>query len=204
METDTELIERWSAGEQRAGERIFERHYGCISRFFRNKVNPNSVPDLVQKTFLRCIEKFASKRPETTFKNYLFGVARMILLEHFRRLRRHEDRLDPLVVSAVDIAPSPGSLLGRRQEVQLMLQALRRLPIDYQIILELYFWENLRAAAVAEIVGVPEGTARSRIRRARQLFAVEVEALTTDPDLRSSTVGGVEEWVAQVRAALSD
>ncbi|MEZ4380343.1 MAG: sigma-70 family RNA polymerase sigma factor [Nannocystaceae bacterium] len=204
METDTELVERWSAGEQRAGELIFERHYGCISRFFYNKVNPNAVPDLVQKTFLRCIEKFAGKRPETTFKNYLFGVARMILLEHFRRLRRHEDRLDPLVVSAVDLAPSPGSILGRRQEVQLMLQALRRLPIDYQIVLELYFWEKLRAAAVAEIIGVPEGTARSRIRRARQLFAAEVEALTTDPDLRSSTVGGVEEWVAQVRAALSD
>ena len=85
-----------------------------------------------------------------------------------------------------------------------MLQALRRLPIDYQIVLELYFWEKLRAAAVAEIIGVPEGTARSRIRRARQLFAAEVEALTTDPDLRSSTVGGVEEWVAQVRAVLSD
>ncbi len=203
MVSDAELVERWAEGDRRSGERIFERHYACLSRFFYNKVNADSVPDLVQRTFLRCVEKFASKRAETTFKNYLFGIARMILLEHFRRMRRHDDRLDPLVVSAVDLAPTPGSLLDRQREIQLMLHALRRLPIDHQIVLELYFWEKLRAAAVAEILEIPEGTARSRIRRARQLFTAEIEALTADPDLRASTIGGVEQWVAQVRGALA-
>ena len=128
----------------------------------------------------------------------------MILLEHFRRLRRHEDRRDPLLVSAVDLAPTPGSLLDRQREVQLMLHALRRLPIDHQLVLDLYFWEKLRAAAVAEVLDIPEGTARSRIRRARQLFTAEVEALTADPGLRESTIGGVEQWVAQVREALAE
>ena len=52
-------------------------------------------------------------------------------------------------VSAVELAPSPGSLVDRGREIQGMLTALRRIPIDYQIILELYFWENLRATAVA-------------------------------------------------------
>ena len=201
--SDAELVERWGRGDGRAGERLFERHYASLSRFFYNKVNADSVPDLVQKTFLRCVEKFASKREGTTFKNYLFGIARMILLEHFRRLRRHDDRLDPLLVSAVELAPSPGSLVDRGREIQGMLTALRRIPIDYQIILELYFWENLRATAVAEILGIPEGTTRSRIRKARKLFSDEVSKLLADPNLRDSTSGDLESWVAQVRQVLT-
>ncbi|MCB9756545.1 MAG: sigma-70 family RNA polymerase sigma factor [Myxococcales bacterium] len=204
MPNDTELVERWRSGDDRAGERLFERHYACLSRFFYNKVDAEQSPDLVQRTFLRCVEKFPNKREETTFKNFLFGIARMILLEHFRRYQRHDKRFDPMSHSIVDVQPTPSSVVHRQREIQVMLQALRRIPIELQVVLELYFWENLKAREIAQALGVPEGTARSRIRRARQLFHIEIEAVTADPDLRASTIAGVDAWVGQVRAHLAN
>ena len=49
--TDIELLDRWKAGEQRAGEQLFERHFDSLYRFFRNKVGDavDSVKDKINK-----------------------------------------------------------------------------------------------------------------------------------------------------------
>src|SRR5262249_7225174 len=53
--SDGELLERWRAGDTRSGEALFERYYDMVERFFLNKV-AGSVKDLVQETFMRCVE----------------------------------------------------------------------------------------------------------------------------------------------------
>ena len=56
MDTDRQLLEAWRGGDKKAGKRLFERHYDALTRFFRNKVGPEA-PDLVQQTFLGCLER---------------------------------------------------------------------------------------------------------------------------------------------------
>jgi DNA-directed RNA polymerase specialized sigma24 family protein len=53
--TDIELLEAWRGGDRRAGEQLFERHYAAVARFFRNKLE-FGVDDLIQRTFLACVE----------------------------------------------------------------------------------------------------------------------------------------------------
>jgi RNA polymerase sigma factor (sigma-70 family) len=68
-------------------------------------------------------------------------------------------------------------VLDHRERVQLLYAALQGLPLDFQISLELFYWEELTAAEIGVVLGVPEGTVRSRLRRARELLGERLKAL---------------------------
>jgi len=67
----------------------------------------------------------------------------------------------------------------RRQ--QMMLSALRRIPIDHQTMLELHYWEGMTALEIGGMLEVPVGTAKTRLRRAKQLLAAELSDLHAGP-----------------------
>jgi RNA polymerase sigma-70 factor (ECF subfamily) len=69
--------------------------------------------------------------------------------------------------SVHELAPSPSHELRHRDERQHLLEALRRLPLDLQVVLELHYWEGLRGPELAEVLEIPEGTVRSRLRLGR-------------------------------------
>ncbi|MCA9685442.1 MAG: sigma-70 family RNA polymerase sigma factor, partial [Myxococcales bacterium] len=174
--SDLALLDAWRDGDQRAGNELFNRHFDSICRFFANKA-PNEVDDLIQRTFLACVESRDRYRGEASFRGYLFGVARNVLRRYYRDKRYHDARFDPLVVSVHDLGPGPSLLIADKREQEILLAALRRLPMDHQITLELYYWEHMQAREIAAVFAVPEGTIRTRLRRARQLLVREIEAL---------------------------
>jgi RNA polymerase sigma factor (sigma-70 family) len=195
---DQQLLAAWREGDEDAGETLFERFYDGLSRFFRSKAG-DSAPDLIQRTFLVLLETQGRMREGTTFQAYLFGVARNILLEHYRGKRRDGDRFDLAEHSVEDLGPTPTTLLAQAQETQLLLQALRKIPLESQMILELYFWENMTAKDIGDVLGIPEGTARTRIRRAKQLLEQQLEQLAASPALLQSTVSDLESWARHLR-----
>lgn len=173
-ETDMELLTRWRGGDKVAAGVLVDRYFEPVQRFFRSKV-AGEIEDLVQQTFLGCLEAQIRLLGETSFRAYLFGVARYQLYHYYSRKRRGA-ALDFTISSVCDLATSPTGLLARREEEQLLLTALQRIPVDYQIVLELIYWEELPAVEVAIVLGVPENTLYSRLRRARlQLRAVMKE-----------------------------
>lgn len=200
---DAELLNAWRGGDRKAGEALFERHFDAVARFFRNKVDAG-IDDLIQRTFLACVETKDRFRGDSSFRTYLYGVAHNILGKHYRSKRRHGDKVDFGVTSVHDLAPSPSVIVAKHREQRVLLEALRRIPIDLQIVLELYYWERLTAGEVAQIVGVPEGTARTRIRRARQLLEEEMGKLVGNKDLLQSTIVNLEDWAASLRENLLD
>ncbi len=195
---DLELLEAWRAGDRSAGEALFERHFDAVARFFRNKVN-HSIDDLIQRTFLGCVEGRDRFRGESSFRTFLFAVAHNVLGKHYRSQRRHGDRIDFGVTSVHDLAPSPSVIVARHHEHRVLLQALRRIPLDNQIVLELYYWERLTAPEVARVLNVPEGTARTRIRRAKQLLEGQMRKLIDDKDQLESTLVNLDAWAAALR-----
>jgi len=144
VSTDAELLDAWRAGDARAGRVLVERHFHAIYRFFHNKVSAGAE-DLVQQTFLACTQGRDRFRGESTFRGWLFGIAHNVLRMHIRA--KHGDT-DTTYASACDLGPSPSSVLVAKAEERLMLEALRRIALDYQIALELYFWEHLTGAEI--------------------------------------------------------
>lgn len=198
-QSDLALLDAWRGGDRRAGSALFLRHYTLVNRFFRSKANAADVADLIQSTFVACIE--AKDRYEGTgaFKSYLLGIAFRRLCRHYRSAQRFAARVDFASVSACDLAPSPSQLIAARQEQRLILAALRRIPLAHQVLLELIFWEDFTAADAAAVLEIPLGTAKSRIRRAQQLLREQLAALADSPAQLATTMTQLDDWARGLR-----
>ncbi|MCA9715625.1 MAG: sigma-70 family RNA polymerase sigma factor [Myxococcales bacterium] len=201
---DREELAAWRAGDRGAGKALFERHYGAVARFFRNKAG-DAWAELTQRTFLALLETLPRYRGDGTFRGYLFGIAYRQLLRHYRERARDRDRLDFGTVSAADLEPSPSAVVGEREHERVLLTCLRRLPLDYQVILELHYWEDMSARECGEALDLPLGTAKTRLRRGRQLLERELTAIASGQDALTRTSTRLDEWARALRArALPD
>ncbi|MCA9662440.1 MAG: sigma-70 family RNA polymerase sigma factor [Myxococcales bacterium] len=198
MTGDRELVEAYMAGDRGAGKQLVDRYYGRVLGFFRNKA-PAASNDLAQRTFLGCFEALGRLRDRSRFRSFLFAVACNQLRKHYRGKRRDGDHLDFTHVSAADLDPSPSGVIAERQEQRLLLEGLRRIPLDYQIVLELVYWEEMTAADVAATLDLPLGTAKTRIRRGRQLLEHALAELGSAGDVLTATISDLEGWAAGLR-----
>lgn len=199
--SDAELLAAWGGGDQSAGETLFDRHFESVARFFRNKAG-GAHDDLIQLTFLGCVEARDRFRGDASFRSFLFAIARNVLFKHYRSQRRERDRMDFGLASVHDLADSPSVVVARSQDQRLVLEALRRIPMDAQVALELVYWEELTGAEIAAVLDIPLGTAKTRIRRARQLFELELAALREDHRLPEPTQTDLEQWAKGLRQKL--
>jgi RNA polymerase sigma factor (sigma-70 family) len=195
---DGELLRRWRDGEADAGARLIERHLEPVHRFFSNKV-AHATDDLVQKTFLACVESIAGFEGRASFRSYLFAIARNVLFRHYRD---EHHGFDPLALSAgsvIDQQLSPADRVADREEQRLLLRALRCLPLDLQVLVELAYWEGLSDVELAAVVEVPAGTIKSRLRKARMLLDEHLTTMAGTPALLESSRRTLEAWAAEIR-----
>jgi RNA polymerase sigma factor (sigma-70 family) len=198
MSDDRDLLLAWRAGDASSGQRLIAHHLEAVHRFFSNKVR-DATDDLVQQTFLTCVESVDGFEGRASFRSYLFAIARHTLYRHYRE-RHHV--FDPLTVSVTALAGedrSPAERAAQREEQRLLLRALRALPLELQTLLELGYWEGLSDKELAEILEVPPGTIKSRLRKARTLLEELMSRLATSPDLLESTRHALDAWAAQIR-----
>lgn len=201
METDEALLEAWCAGDRRRGNELFQRHFEPIRRFFVNKVDADAG-ELVQKTFLACIDAQARFEGRSSFRTFLYAIAHNVLREHYRERRKARGQEEVEELSVVDLGAGPSTMLAAKREQRALLEALRRIPMRYQVVLELYYWEKLTGAELGEILGVPEDTARSRIRRGKELLEGALRRLALSKAVVESTVSDLDDWAESVRGQL--
>ena len=197
--SDLELLDAWRRGDTGSGEQLFRRYFGQLNRFFRNKLD-SGVEDLIQNTFLACVEGRDRFRESSSFRTYLFGIAHNLLCSHFRRQRR---AVDFEQTSVIDLGASPTGPLTQREEHAALPRALRSIPLDFQVVLELSYWEGLSGPEIAEVVGLPANTVRSRLARARAALREALERDVTSPELLRSTLTDLDGWARSVRADLA-
>lgn len=198
---DLQLLHAWREGDAAAGEALFERHFEAVYGFFCNKLGGHAVDDLVQQTFLGCLEGRDRFREESSFRTYLFAIAHRQLMKYRERWGKARERGADFDVDRVEgLENSPSQLIVDHAEQALLVRALRRIPLDLQVVLELFYWENMRSHEIASIIDVPHGTARSRLRRARDKLAETLESISRDPTLCASTIGNLEDWLRSMQA----
>lgn len=198
--SDEVLYEAWRGGDREAGHALFERHFDAVFRFFEHKIQ-GDVSDLVQRTFLGCVEARDRFRGASSFRTFLFAVARHELCG-FYRSRRRGAPIDFGVSSLADLAPSPSSVARRRSERAALSDALRSLPVDLQIAIELRFWEGLSGPELAVVLEIAEGTVRSRLRRALEALRDALGASEEGAKLCEGAAEDLEEWATRLGDAL--
>jgi RNA polymerase sigma-70 factor (ECF subfamily) len=192
--TDFDLLTAWRDGDPKAGNALFDRYFDALFRFFRNKVQ-DGAEDLVQQTFLALVQSRDRFRGDSSFRTYLFTAARSKLYNYLER-RGRDGLVDYGVTSCEDLGISPASAIGRNEEQKLLLLALRRLPIEMQIALELYYFERIRGPELAAVLDIPEGTVRSRLRRGIDQLRQRLLELQQSADQVETTMSNLDDWAA--------
>ncbi len=199
--SDAELLERWQAADVAAGDQLASRYFSILRAYFLTKA-PNDYEDLVSATFLRLIDKRGGFRGQSSFRVYLFGMARIILLEHFRA-RRRDARFEPMQASVAELERGRlSSILAARTRHRLLVDALRRLALAEQELIEFYYWQGLSAREIAEIQGSIETTIRSRIRAALGRLSKLYAELESQPNAELPDLDSVEGWMRELQAGL--
>jgi RNA polymerase sigma-70 factor (ECF subfamily) len=203
MQSDIELFRAWAEGDKQAGEGLVRRHFLAVYGFFHARFDTH-VDDLIQRTFAAVLEAHHRFRPERgTFRAYLFGIARKEMLLQLRDARRRAERAALGHVPSQNQPTSPTVRIAKHDEQRLLLQALRRLPVDFQITIHLHYWEGMKGKEMACVLDVPEGTVWSRLTRAKHMLRAQIEAMSESAGLTRSTVDNLERWAESLKAALT-
>jgi RNA polymerase sigma-70 factor (ECF subfamily) len=155
-------------------EPLFRAHFDAIHRFAACRVGPDAALDVAAETFAQALRSAARIDPERDARAWLFGVAANVLRHH----RRAEMRRIRAYARAVD--------RGRLREGgdgddgaarERLVEALEGLDARDRETLLLFAWADLSYEQIAIALGVPVGTVRSRIHRARR----SLRAVLADP-----------------------
>lgn len=207
MRSDVELLQAWQAGDREAGNELVDRHFAAITRFFRNKAaGEDDVAELVGQTFLGCTTGKDRFRGDASVRQYLYSIAQNVLRKYIRaRYKRHSEALDFASVCVQELeSASPSSIVAHKREAQSLVQALREIPVEDQVVLELMYFEGLSGSELAAVLGLPEGTVRGRLARGKQRLRERVAALLARAPLQTAQLAAVtpeqlDVWALELR-----
>jgi RNA polymerase sigma factor (sigma-70 family) len=167
--SDADVIRSSERDPERFGE-IFDRHFVAIYRYLRPRVGPDLAEDLASGALVAAFRRRASyDLRRANARPWLLGIAANLLREHRRTERRrllayarvpHDQRVDA-GLEAVDERLDADA--ARRD----LARALARLKPAHREVLLLFAWEGLTYQQISEALGIPVGTVRSRLARAR-------------------------------------
>lgn len=193
---DRELLEAWRGGEAAAGNTLLARHFAALYRLFHDRTD--DVGELVQRTMLACVEARDRFPPEASFRAFLFGIARNQLLMAQRKAGRGVRALRRSAVTDRVVA-SPSAVVAANEEQRLVRDAMRELPLDLRLTLQLHYWEEFSTAEIGEALGIPAGTVKSRLWRARGLLREQIAALAPNPAVREVTLSQLDRLAHSLR-----
>lgn len=198
--TDDQLLRAWQAGDTAAGSRFFEAFYPRVARFLRNKVADGARDDLVQETFLAASSARFDGRSQVI--TWLLGIAWRQLQSHYRSVgRRRRREIAYATESVTDLGQSPESHAVAREEERLLLEGLRRIPVNYQVALELHYWEGLSATQIAAVIEAPVGTVKTRIRDGRARLERTLRSIARSQQVLESTLDNLARWARRIGEA---
>jgi RNA polymerase sigma-70 factor (ECF subfamily) len=170
---DQKLVERCLEGENDAWETLI-RSYGksIYNLSYRFSNRREAAEDLTQEILLHVYRNLKSYRSEAgSLKNWILRVARNLIIDHYRRQRRQPRSAGSEELEAMNIqdasVPSPQKALERGEAARFLMDGIQSLSFDLKEAVIMRDIEGMAYNEMADLLGVPEGTVKSRINRGR-------------------------------------
>jgi RNA polymerase sigma-70 factor, ECF subfamily len=169
--SDEDLVRRYLSGDRAAFAALIERHERRVYNLaLRMTGREEDARDATQDAFLTVLRKLSSFRGEAAFTTWLHRVTVNACYDLLRKRQRAPmlERGDDLPAIEPPPAPDPAEDSSLSLDVQ---RALTQVPEDFRAVMILHDVHDLRQEEVAEILGVPVGTVKSRLHRGRVALA---------------------------------
>jgi RNA polymerase sigma-70 factor, ECF subfamily len=174
--SDEMLIRRIADGDQLAMRTLFGRYRVNLYRWLLRLVGEEALAeDLLSEVFLDVWRQAGSFEARSSVSTWLLAIARYKALS--ARRRRPDAELDEVIVSTVaDPADGPELVLEKKDRAELLRQSLAKLSPEHGEVIDLVYYHGKSVREVAEIVGAPEATVKTRMFYARKKLAELVAA----------------------------
>ncbi|MGC8784992.1 MAG: RNA polymerase sigma factor [Armatimonadota bacterium] len=180
-DADAALVARCKGNDLTAFDEIVERYqhkiYGYVKRLVGNETD---AEDITQEVFLKALSSLHRFREESSLQTWLFRIATNLCRDVHRRRQREKGWLplwrhadggecsgEEVLIEIPDYHNDPERLLLREELSELLKQAIDRLPIAMREVLVLHDMESLSYEEIAQALGIPLGTVKSRLFHAR-------------------------------------
>jgi RNA polymerase sigma factor (sigma-70 family) len=176
---DELLAIRCQLGERPAFDALISRWHEPLWRYLRRLSNDEDIArDLAQDTWIRVLRGIAGLRDPARLRPWLFGIAHRVAMDRLRleyaRGPHDDGALDQLTATEPD--------LDLEAEFANLEAGVAALPVVERETVTLFYLRELTLAQIAEVSGVPEGTVKSRLFRARQLLRRTIQTQETPHD----------------------
>jgi RNA polymerase sigma-70 factor, ECF subfamily len=171
--TDADLLRAAAGRDEGALRELYDRHALWISaRLSRRCANPDAVADVLQDTFIAAWDGASRFRGDGEVPAWLWGIAIRRLISRLRKQTRFQ--LGPALVESdtTDISAEERVLL-RLENVDVGV-ALARISPELRVVLQLTVLDGLSTREAAALLGIPRGTVKSRLQRARVMMRKEL------------------------------
>ena len=180
---DAELLEAVGGGDERAFAELHRRYAAVVFSFVLARTTDRGAAEEVSAdVWLGCWRSARAFRGDSQVLTWLLGIAKRQIWTHARRRRIPTAPLDEEIENLADDADDPAGLVAAAASVDELVAALRSLPEDLAEVVDLAWLHELPYAQIASTLGIPAGTVKSRVSRARRILkdALRKDALRSD------------------------
>lgn len=175
QQADEALMLLYSTGDNGAFEMLYHRHKGSLYRYMQRHMGTVAdVDELFQEVWAKVINAASRYQPTAKFTTWLYTIAHHCIVDHVRK-RQHaptalavnsttDEARPEETIASLTLADNPFSQVNIDQQIDLLLHALRALPMDQREVFLLKHEAGFSVAEIANIVGVGEETAKTRLR----------------------------------------
>jgi RNA polymerase sigma-70 factor, ECF subfamily len=165
---DRVLFRRLVNQEQTAIKLLFERHQVRVFRFVQRLVRNEAVAEeITNEVFMEVWHNAKSYQGRSAPVTWILSIAHNRAISALRR-RREESLDDEQTIDLADDAPDPEAALLQLDKSMILRTCIETLSLEQRTILDLVYYQELSVSEVSEVVGIPEGTVKTRMFNARK------------------------------------
>jgi RNA polymerase sigma-70 factor (ECF subfamily) len=178
--SDEALIGRIATGDKVAMQVLFARHHVRVYRFVLRLVRDQTkAEDLISEVFLDVWRQAGKFEARSAVSTWLLAIARYKALSALRR--RPDEELDDETAAAIeDPGDDPETALEKKDKGEILRKCLTALSPEHREIIDLVYYHEKSVEEVAEIVGIPQNTVKTRMFYARKRLSELLKAAGVD------------------------
>jgi len=186
---ESEIIRQCQAGETGSFNLLVEEHYTRVyNTALRMLGDPDGAADATQAAFVRAFQSLDGFRGDSSFSTWLYRITANVCLDELRNRPQEPVSLtfvggedeEPQERSIPDNRTEPAALVARDERQRVVHQAIQELSAEHRVVLVLYDLNGFSYKDTAQVLGIPVGTVKSRLNRARNALK---EVLRPDLEL---------------------